>query len=124
MEAPAPKPPEKASLSPVEGQVLLLASVDMLKNDFLMQQSRDYQGNITFFQNALETFGLGKALIEIRRKQLTARQFKEGSEKWTKWITAFSIAGVPVLVALFGVVYYLKRRSESISYERRFVQKQ
>jgi hypothetical protein len=108
----------------VEGTVLLLASVDMLKNDFLMQQSRDYQGNIHFFQNALETFGLGKALIEIRRKQLTARQFKEGSEKWTKWITAFSIAGVPVLVAVFGIAYYLKRRRESVAYERRFVQRQ
>jgi hypothetical protein len=123
--APAepPKPPEKANVTPAEnGKLLVLASVDMLRNDFV-QQSQDYRGNVTFVQNAIENFGLGDLLMNIRRKQLTARQFKPGSDKTHPWITALNIAGVPALVGALGIIYFVIRRRESVRYERKFIQR-
>jgi len=121
-EKPAEKP--KASVQPAEGTVLVLGSVDMLKDEFLVQQSRDYQSNINFFYNAIENFGLGNQLIEIRRKQLTERHFKAGSDKSARFIQWFNIAGVPTIVGLLGIVYFLVRRADSAAYERKFIQRQ
>lgn len=114
----------KATVNVVDGRILVLASVDMLKNEFLMQQSRDYQPNISFFHNAIETFGLGDLLLQIRRKQLTVRNFKPGSDKWKDWITWINIAVVPGLVGAVGLGFYLVRRAESAAYERKFIARQ
>ncbi len=132
--APGSKPEEKAaeplaekpkaSVQPVETNVLVLGSVDMMKDEFLVQQSREYQANVNFFYNAIENFGLGNQLIQIRRKQLTERHFKPGSEKSAGFIKWFNIAGLPALVGIFGLVYFLVRRADSVAYERRFIQKQ
>ncbi|MGQ9591951.1 MAG: hypothetical protein ACUVYA_16850 [Planctomycetota bacterium] len=119
-EEPKPAEAPKASLEVAEGNVVILASVDMLKNTFLMQRSGDYFGNVTLFQNALDTFGLGSDLINIRIKQLTLRQFKEGSERKAAWIIAFAMGFVPLCVAALGLVYYFARRYETLQYERRF----
>jgi len=118
-----PKPPQKANVEPAEsGRLLVLASVDMLRNDFV-QQGQDYRGNVLFLQNAIENFGLGDLLINIRRKQLTARQFKPDSDKVQTFITVLNIAVVPALVGALGLAYYLRRRSESVRYERKFIQR-
>lgn len=121
-EAAAEKP--KASLEPVEGKLLVLSSVDMLKNDFLMQRSGNYQPNISFFHNTIETFGLGDLLLQIRRKQLTIHDFVPNSDKWSWWITVLNTFGVPLLVGAAGLVGFLLRRADSISYERRHIQRQ
>jgi ABC-type uncharacterized transport system involved in gliding motility auxiliary subunit len=120
--AEAAPPPEKASVTPVDGKVLLLASADMIKNEYL-QQSREYEVGFRLMQNAIENFGLSDILSNIRRKQLTARQFKPESEKISSWIIAINIAIVPVVVGLLGLVYYGLRRKASVDYERRFIQK-
>jgi hypothetical protein len=118
---PAEKP--KVNISSVPGSVVVLASVDMMKNSFLMLRSPEYQSNILFFQNALETLSLGdNNLIDIRRKQLTNRQFKSGSDKWSFWIVALCMGGVPAAVAIAGGLYYTVRRRKSSFYERRFMQ--
>lgn len=119
------KPEEKprASLVTQEGSILVLASVDMMKNDVIATQSRQYQPNINFFYNAVENYGLGNELIEIRRKQLTERRFKPDSDKKAAYIQWLNVAVVPLLVALFGFVYFLVRRSDANAYERRYIQK-
>ena len=118
-----PKPPQKANVEPAEGgRLLVLASVDMLRNDFV-QQGQDYRRNVLFLQNAIENFGMGDLLINIRRKQLTARQFKPDSDKVQTFITVLNIAVVPALVGALGLAYYLRRRSESVRYERKFIQR-
>lgn len=122
-EEPKPAEAPKASLEVAEGNVVILASVDMLKNTFLMQRSGDYFGNVTLLQNALDTFGLGSDLINIRIKQITVRQFKEGSERKAFWIIAFAMGFVPFCVAALGLIYYFARRYESLQYERRFFER-
>ena len=112
---PAP-PPEIADVQPSEGTVLFLASADMMKNPFLTQRG-DYQSNINFFYNVVENFGLGDQLIQIRRKQLTARQFKPGSEDSYKPILWLNLVVVPFLVAIVGVVLFVSRRAQgAVSY--------
>jgi ABC-type uncharacterized transport system involved in gliding motility auxiliary subunit len=119
--AKAPPPAEaaeKAHLEPVEGgKVLLVSSADVLKNDYVVNS--EYGINVRFFENAVETFGLGDLLLQIRQKQVTLRQFEPGSEKSYLWIIALNVAVVPLLAGLFGLVYFLARRAQSISYERR-----
>jgi hypothetical protein len=113
-------PPARAHVDVKDGRVLLLASADMLKTDFL-QQGDDFRPNVGFFQNAMETFGLDQRLLKIRRKQLTVRQFKPGSEHWYKAITVVNVLVVPLVIGLAGLAYYLLRRTESSSYERKYI---
>ena len=116
------EPPPTASLEPVSGRVLFLASADMLKTSFLSQRGGDYQSNINFFYNAIENFGLGDQLIKIRRKQLTARRFEPGSEKTYKFILALNLVVVPLLVVAAGAILFLMRRAQGVAYERNYIQ--
>ena len=117
------EPAPVAHVDLVEGRVLVLASADMMKNDFLMQRTQDYRTNVNFFQNCVETFGLGDLLLQIRRKQLTVRQFKPGSDDEYKWIIGFNVVLVPLLTALCGLGYVFLRRGRGVAYERRFIDK-
>jgi len=69
-----PALPEKAYVEPVEsGNLLVLASVDMLRNDFVMQ-GPDYRGNVLFLQNAIENFGLGAVLGDMKTERLPDKE--------------------------------------------------
>ena len=69
-----PALPEKANVEPVEsGNLLVLASVDMLRNDFVMQ-GPDYRGNVLFLQNAIENFGLGAVLGDMKTERLPDKE--------------------------------------------------
>jgi hypothetical protein len=116
------EPPPTASLEPVDGKVLLLASAYMMKTSFLSQRGGDYQSDINFFYNAIENFGLGDRLIQIRRKQLTDRMFEPGSEDSYKYIMTLNLVVVPLCVVLAGVVLFLMRRAQSVAYERNYIQ--
>ena len=113
------EPAPIAHVDQADGRVLVLASADMMKTAFLVRQ--DYRININFFQNCIETFGLGDLLLQIRRKQLTVRQFKPGSDEDYKWIIGFNVVLVPVLTALLGMGYVFIRRRRGVAYERQFI---
>ncbi|MCH2368018.1 MAG: GldG family protein [Planctomycetes bacterium] len=119
-KAPAPK----AHVEVREGRALFLSSVDMLKNDFVTNADQlvTYRYNAEFFRNCIENFALDDRLMKIRRKNLTVREFKEGSEDWASWIIGWNLAAVPILVGIFGLVLYLLRNSRSVAYERDFLQ--
>lgn len=122
----APKEPEKpkAHIEPSEsGKVILLASTDILKNDFvrLYRQFDGYENNVRFIQSAVELFGLDPRLLNIRRKTLTIREFDRGTEAYVWPIQLINILGIPGIVVLIALVRFLWRQSESIRYERRYV---
>ena len=119
-KAPAPK----AHVEVREGRALFLSSVDMLKNDFVTNADQlvTYRYNAEFFRNCIENFALDDRLMKIRRKNLTVREFKDGSEDWAGWIIGWNLAAVPILVGIFGLVFYLLRNSRSVAYERDFLQ--
>jgi len=115
------KEPEKAHVEVKRGQVVILSSADMMKNDYLTR-GQEYQANVNFFKNTIETFGLDQRLLQIRRKELTERRFKSGSGEGSapQWIQAINIGFLPVAVGVFGLVHFLKRRADSNAYERLF----
>jgi len=111
-----------ASVEPADGRLLFISSADMMKTDYLSQQG--YQNNVNFFYNVVETFGLDDKLLKIRRKQLTARQFKPGSDEDYKYIIVLNLVVVPLAVAAIGTVLFLIRRSQSVRYERNYIARQ
>ncbi len=116
------KEPEKAKVELQNGRVIILTSSDMMKTDFL-RLGGNYQPNVTFFYNAIETFGLDERLLKIRRKELTQRGFKTGAEDWETFIEWTNIAILPLAVGVFGLVRYLVRKRQSVAYEREYLQK-
>ncbi len=111
--------PVKVEITPVDGRLLLVSSADMMKTGYI--NGSGSQGNLTFLINAVEVFGADERLLTIRRKQLTQRFFKPGAENSYQSIIFFNFL-VPVLVAVFGIVVFLVRRSRSIGYERRYIE--
>jgi len=114
------KAPEIAKIDLQPGRVVILSSVDMMKAN-LMSKLRDYGPNMKFFYNTIESFGLDERLMRIRRKELTPREFKPGTgEVAARWINMINIGLMPLLVGIFGLVWFLLRKAESNRYERQY----
>jgi ABC-type uncharacterized transport system involved in gliding motility auxiliary subunit len=123
-EKSAEKDAPKAHVDVQPGRVLILTSSDGLRDEFLQFHGsfEQYRYNAEFLQNAAQLFGLDETLMEIRRKTLVVRKFKEGSDKSATLLQVLNIAGVPLVVALVGLVRFLTRRQASIRYERRYIE--
>jgi hypothetical protein len=129
-EAPPAEKPKGNVVASETGQLLVLASTDGMKDRFLVlgqppHNSPGYQSNLRFFQNAIETFGLGQELMKIRSKTLTQTRFKPSSddEFWRVFIQVANIGLLPLAVAIIGLVRYLLRRAESSAYERQMAER-
>jgi len=81
-----------------------------------------YRYNAEFFRNCIENFALDDRLMKIRRKNLTIREFKDGSDDLASTIIFLNLVGLPFLVGIFGLVRYWLRSSRSVAYERDFLQ--
>ena len=122
--AEAPKKVETAHVSAQDGRVIVLGSVDMLKDSYLqyVREFPAYRMDVMFFANCVETFTLGDVLMEIRRKTVTAPEFKKDSDKSVNWILAVNLAVVPLLVAVIGILRFVVRSRSSVAYERRHLE--
>ena len=86
---------------------------------FLTQMRQD---GVNFFLNTVDWLTLGDALIGIRSQTITNRplqiktssgEFREPSEIEKNLIKYLCIAGIPLLVVIFGLVrYFVKRRAK------------
>ena len=121
--APPKVPAPKAHVDVKDGRVLFLSSVDMLKNDFVTnaQQLPVYMHNAEFFRNCIENFALDDRLMKIRRKNLTEKEFEEGSDDKAFTIIFLNLVGLPLLVGIYGLLRYWRRSSRSVAYERDFL---
>ena len=119
-KAPAPK----AHVDVQKGRAIFLSSVDMLKNDFVRdtRQMQIYWLNFEFFRTCIEIFALDASLNEIKDKTMTVRTWKDGAVEKEEWIKILNLAGIPLLVGLYGLVRYLRRKKHSVAYERDFLQ--
>ncbi len=119
-KAPAPK----AHVDVQKGRAIFLSSVDMLKNDFVRdsRQMQIYWLNFQFFRTCIEIFALDASLNEIKDKTMTVRVWKDGAVEKEEWIKILNLAGIPLLVGLYGLVRYLRRKKRSVAYERDFLQ--
>ena len=81
-------------------------------SQFLQQGQRD--GRL-FFLNTVDWLTLGDELINIRSHGATDRPLKEISESEKFFLKFISIAGVPLLVVVFGLVrFFLRRRAKRL----------
>ena len=77
---------------------------------FLTQLHPD---GVNFFLNTVDWLTLGDALIGIRSQIITDRPLREVSGFEKNFIKYLCIAGIPLLVVLFGLLrYFLKRRAK------------
>jgi ABC-type uncharacterized transport system involved in gliding motility auxiliary subunit len=121
--ASAPAPTKTASIDSVDGRVLILGSVDMLKDSFLQfnREFPPYRQNVDLLSNAAELLALDDLLLQIRKKSQTVRTFKANSADAADWIQWGNLLGVPLIVAVVGLARFVLRRAGSVAYERNYL---
>ena len=116
-ETPAAEPPQ-IDLSTVEregqfiaqgkpGKIFVLASADMLKNMVIDETGRG--ANTVFVLNAIDYLNQRGDIAVMRAKEQTFNPLSETSAGERTFIKSFIIAGLPLLVALFGVGVWVRR---------------
>ena len=114
--------PQKAELKEAKDSiVLVIGSGDFAKDVYYEQYDRRlYLGDYIFLRNVVEAFTLGEELIAIRAKQSARRPLDPNVDPLTKdllkWI---NVLGVPLLVALAGIIYATFRSRSTAAFERR-----
>jgi ABC-2 type transport system permease protein len=115
--APAAEPPP-IDLSKIErqgqfiargkpGKIFVLASADMLKNMVIDETGRG--PNTVFVLNAIDYLNQRGDIAVMRAKEQTFNPLSETSAGERTFIKAFIIAGLPLLVALFGCGVWVRR---------------
>jgi gliding-associated putative ABC transporter substrate-binding component GldG len=100
-----PKPADADRTTKTESEPTQIVVVG---NSRFVQQGRP--GGEIFFLNTVDWLTLGEDLISIRSHGVTDRPLKEASESEKFFLKFLSIAGVPMLVVVFGLVRFLLRR--------------
>jgi ABC-2 type transport system permease protein len=115
--APAAGPPQ-IDLSKIErqgqfiaqgkpGKIFVLASSDMLKNMVVDETGRG--ANTVFVLNAIDYLNQRGEVAVMRAKEQTFNPLRETGAGERTFIKSFIIAGLPLLVALFGVGVWARR---------------
>jgi hypothetical protein len=89
------------------GKIFVLASADMLKNMVIDETGRG--PNTVFVLNAIDYLNRRGDVAVMRAKEQTFNPLSETSAGERTFIKAFIIAGLPLLVALFGVGVWIRR---------------
>jgi ABC-type uncharacterized transport system involved in gliding motility auxiliary subunit len=90
-----------------ETQIVVIGNSRFITNDVLSQ----FRDNQVFFLNIIDWLTLGEDLIGIRSRGATDRPIKETTEHIKTLIKSIDTFGVPLLLILFGLLYfYLRRR--------------
>ncbi len=69
-----------------------------------------FEGNRTFFQNAIDWFVIGDRLMDIRSREAGERPLKVVSDSAKTAIKILNMVGVPVLLILFGIIHFFIRK--------------
>ena len=117
------KPDEKTSeidLSKIErsgqflakgkpGKVFIMASADMLKNNVL---DADGQGaNSVFIMNVIDYLNGREDIAVMRGKEQRFNPLEDTQAGTKTFVKAFNIAGLPILVVIFGLGVWFRRHS-------------
>lgn len=95
---------ERVIESSEAGKLFVMGSGEMA-TDNLMNNNN---GNILLFKNTLDWLSGREDYTVMRNKGVIARPLKETTEKGRSFIKFFNMAGLPILVALFGLLVYLR----------------
>ena len=81
---------------------------------FINDNYAEIPGNIEFFLNAVDWFTWGKDLIGVRSRMVLDRTLPLLSEQQKNTIKFANLAGVPILLVLFGIIrFYIRKRKKT-----------
>lgn len=89
------------------GKLFVLGSADMLKNIVIDETGRG--ANTVFVLNAIDALNNREDLAVMRAKEQTFNPLADTSPGERTFIKFFNIAGLPLLVALFGLGVWVRR---------------
>jgi len=91
------------------GKIFLIASSEMLKNNMLDEEGRT--PNAMFVMNLLDFLNNREEIALMRSKQQRFNPLNDTQAGTKTFVKSFNIAGLPVLVMLFGLVVWFGRHS-------------
>lgn len=90
-------------------KILVVASAEMLKDSMLDQEGQS--PNATFILNAIDSLNGKDGIAQMRSKKQSFNPLEQTDALVKTAFKAFNIAGLPVLVVMFGLLVWLKRKS-------------
>ena len=94
-----------------ETKIIVVGNSRFISGEFPLQ----FDGNRAFFLNAIDWFTIGDYLINIRSRESGERPLKIISDKTKSAVRAVNIFGVPIVLALFGLLQaYVHRRRKRL----------
>jgi ABC-type uncharacterized transport system involved in gliding motility auxiliary subunit len=91
------------------GKVFIMASADMLKNNVL---DADGQGaNSVFIMNVIDYLNGREDIAVMRGKEQRFNPLEDTQAGTKTFVKAFNIAGLPILVVIFGLGVWFRRHS-------------
>ena len=91
------------------GKLLLVASAEMLKDNLLDPKGRS--PNAAFIMNVLDSLNNREGIAVIRSKEQRFNPLYEAKPGTKTFVKSFNIAGLPVLVVLFGFFIWMRRHA-------------
>ncbi|UCH06823.1 MAG: Gldg family protein [Deltaproteobacteria bacterium] len=91
------------------GKLLLVASTEMLKDNLLDPKGRS--PNAAFIMNVLDSLNNREGIAVIRSKEQRFNPLYESKAGTKTFVKSFNIAGLPVLVILFGFFIWMRRHA-------------
>lgn len=91
------------------GKIFLMASSEMIK-DTVMDAGGE-SPNAMFVMNIIDVLNDREDIAVMRSKEQQFNPLYDSAALTKTFIKTFNIAGLPVLVALFGVIVWMRRRS-------------
>lgn len=91
------------------GKILLVASSEMLKDNLLDAKGRS--PNATFIMNVVDSLNNRGGIAVIRSKEQRFNPLYDATAGTKTFVKSFNIAGLPVLVILFGCFVWMRRHA-------------
>jgi ABC-type uncharacterized transport system involved in gliding motility auxiliary subunit len=91
------------------GKIFVMASADMLKNNVLDATGRG--SNAAFIMNALDYLNDREDIAVMRGKEQSFNPLEDTQAGTKAFVKAFNIAGLPILVVMFGLAVWIRRHS-------------
>lgn len=100
---------EKLIIKGKPGKIVLIASSEMLKDNMLDEKGKS--PNAMFILNVLDYLNNREGIAELRTKEQRFNPLAEVKGGTKTFIKTFNIAGLPILVILFGLMVWFFRHS-------------
>ncbi len=91
------------------GKIFVMASADMLKNNVLDAEGQS--SNATFIMNVIDYLNGRQDIAVMRGKEQRFNPLEDTQAGTKTFVKAFNIAGLPILVVIFGLGVWFRRHS-------------